>query len=131
MNFAFATIGLSADTGATWWLPRIVGPLRARALLMRPRTLDARECFDLGLADEIVPDAELDERVRTLAEELASGPTVAYGAIRQGVVYSCGHDLDDSLAHEARLIRRTGATDDHHRAVSAFLDKRPTRFEGR
>jgi 2-(1,2-epoxy-1,2-dihydrophenyl)acetyl-CoA isomerase len=131
VNFAFTGIGLSADSGSTWWLPRLVGPARARTLLMRSRALDARECLDLGLADEVVPDSDLTERVRALAEEFAAGPTVAYGAIRQAVAYSCGHDLEASLAHEARMIRRTSATSDHHDAVTAFLDKRPARFEGR
>jgi 2-(1,2-epoxy-1,2-dihydrophenyl)acetyl-CoA isomerase len=131
MNFAFAGVGLSADSGTTWWLPRLVGPTRAKTLLLRPRTLDARECQGLGLADEVVPDTELTGRVRELAEDFAAGPTVAYGAIRQSVVYSCGHDLDASLAHEARMIRRTSATSDHDGAVAAFLDKRPARFEGR
>jgi 2-(1,2-epoxy-1,2-dihydrophenyl)acetyl-CoA isomerase len=130
-NLAFTGIALSADSGSSWWLPRLVGVAKAKELLLQPRTVGAREAVDLGLATEVVPDAELGERTREVATALAAGPTVAYGAVRRAVAYSLGHPLEESLAHEGELMASTGATADHRAAVAAFLAKEKPTFEGR
>jgi 2-(1,2-epoxy-1,2-dihydrophenyl)acetyl-CoA isomerase len=131
INLAFTAIALSADSGATWWLPRLVGPARARELLMMPRTIPAAECLALGLVTEVVPDEDLPARTAEVAGMLAAGPTVAYGAVRRAVAYSASHDLADSLAFESSLMSLTGSTADHQAAVEAFVGKRPPSFEGR
>lgn len=130
-NLAFTGIGLSADSGSSWWLPRLVGAARAKELLLMPRTVGADEALALGLATEVVADAELPGRVAELAARLAAGPTVAYGAVRRAVAFSTGHDLISSLAHEAELMDLTGGTRDHRAAVDAFLAKQPPTFQGR
>ena len=130
-NLAFTGIALSADSGSSWWLPRLVGVAKAKELLLQPRTVGAREAVDLGLATEVVPDAELGERTSEVATALAAGPTVAYGAVRRAVAYSLGHPLEESLAHEGELMASTGATADHRAAVAAFLAKEKPTFEGR
>lgn len=130
-NLAFTGIGLSADSGSSWWLPRLVGVARAKELLLLPRTVRAEEALAIGLATEVVPDADLAGRVAEVAGLLAAGPTVAYGAIRRAVAYSSGHDLASSLVHEADLMTLTGATSDHVTAVSSFLAKQQPTFEGR
>jgi 2-(1,2-epoxy-1,2-dihydrophenyl)acetyl-CoA isomerase len=130
-NLAFTAIALSADSGASWWLPRLVGVAKAKELLLMPRTVGAREALDLGLATEVVPDADLPARTAELAATFAAGPTVAYGAVRRAVAHSAAHPLAESLAHEAELMSLTGTTADHRAAVDAFLAKRPPEFEGR
>jgi 2-(1,2-epoxy-1,2-dihydrophenyl)acetyl-CoA isomerase len=130
-NLAFTAIGLSADSGASWWLPRLVGVTRAMDLLLRPRTVGASEALDLGLATEVVPDADLADRVTEVAGRLAAGPTLAFGAVRRAVAYSATHDLQAALAHESELMDLTGASSDHAAAVAAFLAKEKPRFEGR
>jgi 2-(1,2-epoxy-1,2-dihydrophenyl)acetyl-CoA isomerase len=130
-NLAFAGIGLSCDSGSSWTLPRLVGWARARELLLLPRTVPADEALELGLATEVVPDADVLGRATELAEQLAAGPTVAYGAIRRALSYSATHELTDALSLEAELMRLTGATDDHRGAVSAFLAKQRPTFHGR
>jgi 2-(1,2-epoxy-1,2-dihydrophenyl)acetyl-CoA isomerase len=130
-NLAFSGIALSCDTGSSWSLPRLVGPAKALELLYFPRTVGAEEARDLGLASSVVPDDELAGHVRELARRLADGPTVAYGAIRRSVRYSAGHDLEASLAFEAEMMALTGGTEDHRRAVDAFLAKQKPLFRGR
>lgn len=130
-NLAFAAIGLSCDSGSSWTLPRLVGWAKARELLMRPRTVDAAEARSLGLATEVVPADDLLPRADALAREFATGPTVAYGAIRRALNYSATHGLEDSLTHEGEQMGRTGATDDHRAAVSSFLAKQQPEFHGR
>jgi 2-(1,2-epoxy-1,2-dihydrophenyl)acetyl-CoA isomerase len=130
-NLAFTGIALSADSGSSWWLPRLVGAAKAKELLLAPRTVGAREALDLGLATEVVPDADFADRVREVAQGLAAGPTVAYGAVRRAVAYSLAHPLEESLAHEGELMALTGGTADHRAAVDAFLAKEKPVFEGR
>jgi 2-(1,2-epoxy-1,2-dihydrophenyl)acetyl-CoA isomerase len=130
-NLAFAAIGLSCDSGSSWNLPRLVGWARARELLLLPRTVQAAEALALGLATEVVPAGTVLERASELARQFAAGPTRAYAAIREALAYSATHTLAESVAHEAELMSRTGTTEDHQGAVTAFLAKQPPVFEGR
>jgi len=130
-NLAFAGIGLSCDTGASWTLPRLVGQAKALELLYWPRTIRAEEAAALGLATSVVPAGELDAATSDLAGRLASGPTVAYGAIRRAVRHSAGAGLAESLAFEEQMMTLTGGTADHRDAVAAFVAKQRPVFHGR
>ncbi|HEX2177587.1 MAG TPA: enoyl-CoA hydratase-related protein [Nocardioidaceae bacterium] len=129
-NTAFTGIGLSCDTGASWTLPRLVGPDKALELLMMPRTVSAAEALELGLATRVVPAAELDAEVSALAATLSQGPTVAYGAVRRAVGFAATHTLTESLAFEGDMMARTGSSADHQNAVQSFIAKEQPRFEG-
>jgi 2-(1,2-epoxy-1,2-dihydrophenyl)acetyl-CoA isomerase len=130
-NTAFTGIALSCDTGASWTLPRLVGPDKALELLMMPRTVSAAEALELGMATKVVPADDLDAEVAALSSRLAQGPTVAYGAVRRSVRYAATHSLRDSLAFEGEMMARTGSSDDHRDAVSAFVEKQQPTFHGR
>jgi 2-(1,2-epoxy-1,2-dihydrophenyl)acetyl-CoA isomerase len=130
-SLAFAGIGLSCDTGASWTLPRLVGPTRALELLYSGRRVGAEEALALGLATEVVPDEQFEEHVRGLAARLAAGPTLAFAAMRRAVASAAGQPLAAALETEAEGMRRTGASADHRAAVEAFLAKRPPTFTGR
>ena len=130
-NLAFTGIALSADSGASWWLPRLVGVAKAKELLLVPRTVGAAEALELGLATEVVPDEDFPARVAEVAGRLAAGPTLAYGAVRRAVAFSATHTLAESLDHERTLMDLTGSSADHATAVAAFLAKEKPLFEGR
>ncbi len=130
LNTSFAGIALSCDSGASWSLPRLVGPARAKELLLLPRTVPADEALALGLVTKVVPAEELEQTVRELARTLADGPTLAYGSIRRAVAYSAGTDLAHALAHEAELMALTGVSNDHRAAVDAFLAKAKPTYTG-
>ncbi len=130
-NFAFAGVALSCDTGASYHLPRLVGQAKALELLYFPSTLSAQESQALGLANNVVPAADLEDHVAGLATRLAAGPTVAFASIRQSVAYSSQHSFADSLAYEGQMMNRTGATQDHAAAVAAFVAKEKPTFRGR
>jgi len=129
-NLAFAGIALSCDSGTSWSLQRIVGPAKAKELLLLPRTVPADECLALGLVTQVVPGEEFESTVRDLATTLAAGPTLAYGSIRRAVAFSAGHALSESLAQEGEFMSLTGRTADHHAAVAAFLAKEKPVFTG-
>jgi len=130
LNTSFAGIALSCDSGASWTLPRLVGPARAKELLMMPRTVSAQEALAMGLVTRVVPADELEATVTELARTLADGPTLAYGSIRRAVAHSAGTDLADALANEAKLMELTGRSSDHRAAVDAFLAKQKPTYTG-
>jgi 2-(1,2-epoxy-1,2-dihydrophenyl)acetyl-CoA isomerase len=129
-NTSFAGIALSCDSGASWSLPRLVGPARAKELLMFPRTVPATEAAALGLVTRVVPADQFEPVVAELARTLADGPTLAYGSIRRAVAFSASADLSDALAKEAELMALTGQSNDHRAAVDAFLAKEKPTFTG-
>lgn len=131
MNSAFAGIALSCDTGASWWLPRLVGHARAKDLLFNPRTVPSAECLELGLVTEVVPGESLAATAAEVAQRLAAGPTKAYGAIRQAVLAAAALPLPEALAVEESFMASTGDTTDHEEAVRAFLAKEKPTFTGR
>ncbi len=130
-NTAFTGVALSCDTGASWTLPRLIGAGRALELLMMPRTVDAVEAMKLGLVNQLVPAADLMATAQALAARLATGPTLAYAAVKRSVAYAASHSLDEALAYEGQMMARTGGSADHHHAVASFVAKEKPTFEGR
>ncbi|MEU5973378.1 enoyl-CoA hydratase-related protein [Streptomyces sp. NPDC047315] len=128
---AFAGVALTADSGVSWTLPRLVGPSRAADLLLFPRTLSAQEAYDLGIANKVVPADDLAAEALAAARALAQGPTVAYAAIKESLAHAAAHSLDETLAKEDELQTRAGASEDHAIAVRAFVAKEAPRYVGR
>ncbi|WP_035798234.1 enoyl-CoA hydratase-related protein [Kitasatospora mediocidica] len=130
-NTSFAGVALTADSGASWTLPRLVGHARATELLMLPRTVKAAEALALGLATRVVPSAELADTAREFARQLAEGPTVAYGAIKAALDFGASHSLSETLDKEDELQTLAGASEDHRIAVRAFVAKERPNYVGR
>lgn len=130
-NTSFAGVALTADSGASWTLPRLIGATRATELLLFPRNVTAQEALDLGIVNRVVPAAELAAEAGKLARTLASGPTVAYAALKESMAYGAGHTLSETLDKEDELQARAGASEDHGIAVQAFLDKTRPKYLGR
>lgn len=128
---AFASVGLGADSGASWTLPRLVGHGRATALLMLAEPITAQQALEMGLVNAVMPADQLMTAAVELARRLAAGPTAAYAAIKEGLAYGADHDLDATLLKEAELQARTGRTGDHRVATEAFVAKQRPVFEGR
>lgn len=129
---AFARVGLAGDTGASWSLPRLVGYAKALELLMLAEPVPAPEAQRLGLLTRLLDD---DDQVLPAAQELAarlaSGPTVAYGAIKRQLSVGSTGTLAEALAAEAQAQATSGATADHRNATMAFVNKQKIVFEGR
>jgi 2-(1,2-epoxy-1,2-dihydrophenyl)acetyl-CoA isomerase len=128
---AFTRIGLMPDAGGTYWLPRQIGFARAMGAALFAEPVPARQAADWGMIWEAVPDAGFATHWRARAAHLASGPTVAYGAVKEALRASWANDLARQLALEAELQGRCGGTRDFREGVLAFLEKRKARFEGR
>ncbi|MBE8472418.1 2-cyclohexenylcarbonyl CoA isomerase [Streptomyces justiciae] len=130
-NTSFAGVALTADSGISWTLPRVVGPGRAADLLLFPRTIKAQEAYELGIANRLVPAGELRGEAEKVARALAEGPTVAYAAIKESVAFGFSHSLAETLEKEDELQTRAGASEDHAIAVRAFVNKEAPKYLGR
>ncbi|WP_328378561.1 enoyl-CoA hydratase-related protein [Streptomyces sp. NBC_00440] len=128
---SFAGVALTADSGVSWTLPRLIGQSRAADLLLFPRSFGAQEAYELGIANKLVPEADLASEALTVARALADGPTVAYAAIKESLAYGAGHPLREALEKEDELQTRAGASEDHLIAVEAFVGKTKPRYLGR
>lgn len=126
---AFAKLALVPDSGASWYLPRLVGPVRARALAMLGDPLAAEEAERLGLVLRSVEDERLLAEADAIAARLAAGPTAALVATRRLLLKSAEHDLASQLEEEARLQAELGRAPDYAEGVRAFLEKRPRALE--
>ncbi|MFE7315182.1 enoyl-CoA hydratase/isomerase family protein [Streptomyces sp. NPDC057555] len=130
-NTSFAGVALTADSGMSWTLPRLIGHGRAADLLLFPRSVSAQEAHELGIANKVVPAGELAAQAAAVARRLAEGPTAAYAALKESLAYGAGHSLVEALEKEDELQVRAGASEDHQRAVEAFVKKEKPVFVGR
>jgi len=128
---AFANIGLIPDSGGTYWLPRLVGMARAKALTMLGTPLPATEAQSLGLIHQAVADEDFDKAVAKLANQLASMPTRGLGLTKKALHAGATNDLHAQLALELDLQFEAAETEDYAEGVQAFLEKRPANFVGR
>ena len=128
---AFARVGYSGDFGGSYYLTKLVGTAKARELYYTAEILDARQALALGLANRVVPDGDLEQETRALAERLARGPRVALRYMKRNMNAAESGTLGELLDLEAWHHSRTGETEDHLEAARAFVDKRDPAFKGR
>jgi len=128
---AFRNLGVSPDGGLSWTLPKIIGWARARELLLMGNRLPAEQALEWGLINRVFDDADFMENTMALAREVASGPTVALGKIRQ--LAWAGWDLsyEQHLDMEERLQLETFSTADAEEGVRAMMERRDAGFTGR
>lgn len=132
MKTGYAAIGLTPDFGVSWFLARLLGPVRAREILLLNRSLSARECLQLGIVNEVLPDAELTmEAAEALVRRLAAGPTAALGRIKRLVGAAATQGLEAHLALERDCMIDSAEAADGREGVGAFIEKRRANFTGR
>ncbi|HQT97372.1 MAG: hypothetical protein B7Z62_06995 [Deltaproteobacteria bacterium 37-65-8] len=129
-TLGYQNIGLSPDGGMTFFLARAVGAQRAMEMTLFSRVLPATRAAEWGLVQEIFPDSEFSAEVEALADRLASGPTLAYSRAKELYNRALSQPLEAQLEEERQNISRCAGSRDFREGVSAFLEKRPARFEG-
>ena len=128
---AFAKIGLVPDSGGTWFLPRLIGPARARALALTGEPLPAEKAEAWGLIWKTFADLELMGEAHKLCTHFASAPTLGLALIKRALDASWENDLDAQLDLEREFQREASLTPDYAEGVRAFLEKRTPVFTGR
>jgi 2-(1,2-epoxy-1,2-dihydrophenyl)acetyl-CoA isomerase len=127
---AFGRIGLVPDSGATWFLPRLVGPAKAAELALLGESLSAADAERFGLVARVASADALAEEAREIATRLAALAPVAVAQTKRALQRSWSVDLETALEEEAYRQGIAGATADHAEGIAAFLEKRPPRFTG-
>lgn len=131
LNLAYINLGTSCDVGASWALPRTVGVRKALEIALLGEAFTADDALRLGLINRIVPAAELDSATTNLAQRLAAGPTVAYGAMKRLMRASMDRTLPEQLAAEKDAFVHCAGTEDFRAGVEAFHQRQSAQFVGR
>lgn len=131
LEYAYGRIGLTGDGGSTFWLPRLVGLRRAKEIALLDEPIDADYAVTLGLVTESVPADEFEERVGSVADRLAQGPTKAFGATKRLMTESFENGLAEQMAAETDVIAGATHTEDYRRGYEAFFGDDDAEFTGK
>jgi 2-(1,2-epoxy-1,2-dihydrophenyl)acetyl-CoA isomerase len=131
MTTAFAKVGFSGDYGGTYFMSQLIGSAKARELYFLSERVSSEEALNLGLTNWVVEPSKLEERTKEIAEELASGPSVAYRYMKENLNRAINSEVDECLDLEATHHVHCGETIDHKNAVEAFVKKTKPVFEGK
>ena len=127
---AFGRIGLVPDSGATWFLPRLVGAAKAAEMALLGDTVSAADAERFGLVAKVVPAGDLAAEANAVAQRLAGLAPRALASTKHALDRAWSVDLDRALDEEAYRQGVAGAGADHAEGMAAFLEKRPPRFTG-
>ena len=125
-------MGVIPGSGGTQRLPRLIGPSRAKLLMMTGNHYKGEAALAMGLVDMVFPAEELLDAAVNMAKEMAAKPPLALEYVKWAVNEGMQMDLDRALLFESALFAHLYSTEDQKEAMSAFLEKRPTRpFQGK
>jgi 2-(1,2-epoxy-1,2-dihydrophenyl)acetyl-CoA isomerase len=127
---AFVRIGLVADSGSHWFLPRLVGTAKAFEFAATGKDINAVEAKEVGLVNHVIPHIDLEKFTYELANKLANGATKAIGIIKRTLNKSLTMLFDELLAYEAMMQEIASHSADHKEGVAAFIEKRAPKFTG-
>ncbi|MBS0362993.1 MAG: enoyl-CoA hydratase/isomerase family protein [Proteobacteria bacterium] len=128
---AFVKRGVVPESGGTWILPRLLGWAKAAEVIFTGRTLSAAESLELGLANEVVPDAELQARARAVATEIADNAPLAVQSAKRLMRMGLSEGFNDHVHHVYLQFLQLVRTQDFREGMTSFLEKRPADFQGR
>lgn len=124
----YSAIGLTPDFGTSWFLSRLVGPMRAKQILFTNEPLSAQECLALGLVTQVVPDHALPETARRLVASLAASATGSLARIKSLVDGASLRSLREQVDLECRYMVESGGSVDAAEGARAFVEKRAPHF---
>ncbi|HKY15221.1 MAG TPA: enoyl-CoA hydratase-related protein [Microthrixaceae bacterium] len=127
----FTGKGFTPDSGATWLLPRRIGEVRAREMVLLGREVNGREAVEWGLVHSAAPVAELDDAVEEVVDRMASGATVALGLTKWLLHSGWSQTLEQHLRDEAFGMELSSRSDDFREGYAAFREKRDPDYRGR
>ncbi len=130
MSAIFTKIGVAPDCGISYFLPRLVGFSNALMLVETAKMLNAQECREIGLLDELLPEGEAYDAALAYAKSLAQRASVAVDMARRLVHMSQTHTLEQMLDYEAAVGTMVASTLDAREGTAAFLEKRDPVYRG-
>ena len=127
----FTKRAIVADTGSTWFLPRLIGPAKALEMMYTGRIVGAAEALSMGLVNEVIAPDRLAERVTELASEIARGPALAIELDKTLIQTAMDRTLEEQIEREQFLQSYTNGSEDAREGRMSFLEKREPIFRGR
>lgn len=127
----FVQRGFTPDSGGTWLLPRLVGVARAKRMLMLGEPIGGTTAAEWGLIHASAPAPDVSPQARALAAQLADGPTVTLGLVKNLVREGLADDFDSHLAREALSLELSSRSEDFKEGMTALVEKRAAKFTGR
>lgn len=118
-------------SGASWFLPRLIGFARATEIILTGKQLGAKEALEIGLVNKVYPVAEFEERSKEFALELSKLPTKCLGYNKSMLNYSQYNELFPSLINEFKLYCKNIATFDFGEGMKSFQEKSQPLFKGK
>lgn len=131
IGFGFRRVGLATDSGVSYFLPRIVGPNKAKELVFTGELLDADEARELGLFTRLFEADSFETGVERVVETIASGPTVALAQSKRLLDRGLDSSFEQALDNEATAQGVAFTTADHAEGARAFVEQREPSFDGR
>ena len=128
---AFSKIGLIPDSGATYFLPRLIGSQRATAIMMTADTINAKEAENMGMIYKSFPDDTFERESWKLVNKLANMPTKGLALTKKLLNKSYDNNLEEQLIIEEKCQEIAAETEDFKEGVNAFLEKRKPNFKGK
>lgn len=130
LRTGYSAIGLSPDVGASYFLARRVGAVRAQQWLMLSQAVDAERCLAAGAVDQIFPAHALEAATQDLIDQLCHAAPASLAAIKKLSTQGPGLTLQEHLRMEQQLLKACASTPDAREGISAFVQKRPAVFQG-
>jgi len=127
----FAKVGLFPDYGGTYFLPQLVGPAKAAELFYTGDMIDAKTALSLGIVNHVVPGAQLEAEVKSLAQKIALGPSLPIQAVKKMLFGAEKDKLSAALEHEVQEQVRCFLSEDCSEGIRAFFEKRLPKFQGK
>jgi enoyl-CoA hydratase/carnithine racemase len=131
MAAAFVKRGIVPESGGTWYLPRLVGWAKAAEIIFAGKTLSAAECLSLGLANHVVPDADLMTFAKKLAAEIAGNAPLAVQSAKRLMRMGLSEPFNEHVHHVYLQFLQLIRTEDSREGMKSFMEKRPPVFTGR
>ncbi len=128
---AFVHVGLSLDSGGSFFLPRLVGLAKAKELAILGEKISAEEALRIGMIYQVCDADTVVESAVSLAQRLAGMPTGAIAKIKNSLLLSLGSSLFQQLEVEKQHQSEAARSRDYREGIAAFVEKRPPKFEGK
>jgi len=127
-RFALPEVGIGIVPGATQRLPRLIGPTKAKDLILTGRRVDADAALEMGLVSQVVPSGSLMEEAPTLAREITANSPLALSYAKAAINLTSETTIEQGLRYETAAIRTTLSSEDYKIGLTAFAERRTPRF---